>query len=367
MTNTMGESVSQFQPTQKQKHSDMEKSEWKYGYGRYKYIVPAQDQIIACIEGMKINGTFEKRADSQSDLGATSDKLLPKEINAFLVDFIKQLKQQLGDTLNPWEPEYSFDVEEPIKYVAVEEQVGDQAVGTTAEKVSKWTSSQLASAILNPQTESDMPHLREMILIAEDTDFTVEQSRQLSPWFLSFAQKYRNSNDPQDEAAIWSAIRTGASMLRPHDANCLRPLLDPGHSVETGLVTVKMLGRIFEAQPPAKVDEYQDLADEVYQIAESLLNRYAITSSQSAAMAHLAIYALAAMASSKAPQIVETVKQLSVMWFTRRTFRKLCELRNIWSSRPDPVADQPRKLLDRVIQMLELSDTPASGGTDAIH
>ena len=51
-------------------------------------------------------------------------------------------------------------------------------------------------------------------------------------------------------------------------------------------MTVKMLGRIFEAQPPADVDQYPELAAEVRQIAESLLNRYAIASSQSAAMAN---------------------------------------------------------------------------------
>jgi len=142
-------------------------------------------------------------------------------------------------------------------------------------------------------------------------------------------------------------------MLTPDDTNGLRSLLEPGHSIETSLVTVKMLGRIFEAQPPAEVDEHKELANEVCQIAKSLLNRYAITVSQSAAMAQLAIYALAAMASSETQQIVETVQQLGVTWFTQQTLRELCELRSIWSSRPVPVADRPQKLLDRVIQTLE--------------
>lgn len=279
------------------------------------------------------------------------------------------LKQRFFEKLSnrAWKSGHIFDVEDPIEYVRVIDQASNRETDIKDDDISQWPSDKLESALMDTKAESDMPHLREVILFAEDTDFTVAQSEQLAPRLLSFAKKYRDSNNPQDEAAVWSAIRTGASMLRPNAADCLRPLLEPGHSIETSLVTVKMLGRIFEAQPPAEVDKYKDLANEVYHIAESLLNRYVITASQSAAMAHLAIYALAAMASSKTQQIVETVKQLGVMWFTRRTFRKLCELRNTWSSRPAPVADQPRKLLDRVIQVLESSDAPASGGTDALH
>ncbi len=52
--------------------------------------------------------------------------------------------------------------------------------------------------------------------------------------------------------------------------------------------TVKMLGRIFEAQPPAEVDEYKDLANDVYKIAELSLNPHVITASQIAAKAQLA-------------------------------------------------------------------------------
>jgi hypothetical protein len=170
---------------------------------------------------------------------------------------------------------------------------------------------------------------------------------------LGFAEKYRDSSDPQDEAAVWSAIRTGASMLRPQDANLLLPLLEPGHSIESSLVTVKMLGRIFEAQPPAEVDEHQEMANGVYPIAKSLVNPHAITASQTAAKAQLAIYALAAMASSRTEPIVEAVQKLGVTWFTRRTLRKLRDLSNTWTSRPTAVGKAPRQLLDKVLQVLK--------------
>ncbi len=324
-------------------------------WGWYHIENLAQDQVIIRISrGSRIDtyrglhvGTDE---DSQSeDIDATSIWLRSEELSAFL-DLVRQHVKELN---RAWEVGKSFVDEEPARSVAIEEQVGGQAVDTKTDDVLQWTSDQLASAILHPEVESDMQRLREMILIAEDTGFTVDESKQLAPWLLSFAERYRDSSDPQDEAAVWSAIRTGASMLHPQTANLLFTLLEPGHSIETSLVTVKMVGRVFEAQPPAKVDEYQDMADKVCPAAEIVRNMYAITSRRSAAIAQLAIYALAAMASSKTQQIVEEVKQLGLTWFTQQTLRELCELRSIWSSRPVPLADQPRKLLDRAIKILE--------------
>lgn len=288
--------------------------------------------------------------DSQSDGIDTPLVLLTSEKLHAVLDLVRQ---RIVEQINrDWESDESFAVEEPMGFAAVEEQVGRREIDTTTNDVSQWTSDQLTSAILHLGAESDMPRLREMILLAENTGFTVDQSKRLAPWLLSFAERRRDSSDPQDEAAVWSAIRTGASMLTPHDVNNLRPLLEPGHSIETSLVTVKMLGRIFEAQPPAEIDEHRDLADEVCQIAESLLNRYAITVSQSAAMAQLAIYALAAMASSETQRFVETIQQLGVTWFTQQTLRELRELRNIWANRLVPVAEQPRELLTKALQTL---------------
>jgi len=353
----------QLQPTQERRYSGIDKAELIKGYGCYQYYIPAEDQIIAYLDGMRISGTYKKRGDSQSDYTTAPQLTTSKDIKAILNRAMQQYEKMVLNL--HWELEYSPDVEEPIDFVAVHEQIGGQPVDETADDLSHWTADQLASAILDPKSESDMPHLREMILIAEDTGFTVAQSEQLAPWLLSFAQRYRDSSDPQDEAVVWSAIRTGASMLRPDDADRLVPLLEPGHSIETSLVTVKMLGRIFEAQPPEEVDEHQDLAVEVYPAAEIVRNRYAITSSRSAAIAQLAIYALAAMASSEVYRIVEYIRSLDVAWFTKQTLRELRELQSIWSSRPVPVADQPRKLLDRIIQTLDVSDSSASGGSDA--
>jgi len=341
--------VSQLQPMQQKTYSGLDKMEWGHGYGHYRYYIPAQDQIHIQFSWGHVSGTLTTGKDSQSDY--TNAPLVQRyeEAKALFV----LAKQFFEETINrDLEFEESFADEEMTLSVAVEEQGDVQVMDTATDDVLQWTSDQLASAILGAEAEADMPRLREMILAVENTGFTIAQSEKLSPWLLSFATKYRDKNNPQDKAAIWSAIRTGASMLTPSYADRLLPLLEPGHSIETSLVTVKMIGRIFEAQPPAEVDKYPVLANEVLRIAEALLNRYAITVSQSAAMAQLVVYALVAMASSKTQQIVESVRQLGVSWFIQQTQRELRELRDIWASRPIPVAERPLELLDRAIESL---------------
>lgn len=343
--------VSQLQSTQQREKSVPDEAEWKHGYGAYQWCEPTQDQVKFVFKEGKISGIFTPISeDSQSDYTKAPSVQMHGEASRVLV---KELLKKFDN--RAWNSGKSSADEELARSVVVEEQVGGQDIDidTTTDDVLQWTSDQLATAIMHPKAESDMPRLRKMILVAEDTGFTVDQSKQLAPWLLSFAERQRDSSDPQNEVAVWSAIRTGASMLTPHDVNNLHALLEPGHSIETSLVTVKMLGRIFEAQPPAEVDKHPVLANEVFEIAECLLNRHAITISQSAAKAQLAIYALAAMASSETQRIIEVVQGLGVPWFARRTLRKLRDLRNIWTSRPVPVAERPRELLAKALQTLE--------------
>jgi len=306
-----------------------------------------QEEAVAYFPDGYIQGSWESTKDSQSDGIGTLAKQVrsKKELYHFLSIIIRRA----------WETGEDFDDEDLPWSVEAEEQIHSRMVDTDTETddLSEWTSEHLASGILDPEAESDMPHLREMIFVAEDTDFSVEESQRLVPRLLKFAEKYRDSNDTQNEGAVWSAIRTGASMLTPDATDCLRPLLEPGHSIETSLVTVKMIGRIFEAQPPAKLDEHESLANEVCPAAEILQNRFAITSSRSAAIAQLAIYALGAMASSKIYGIVKLVRKLNVAWFTQQTVRELHELEDVWANRRTPVAEQPRELLSETIQMLK--------------
>ena len=220
--------------------------------------------------------------------------------------------------------------------------------------IETYTPEEITSKILNLHDGFNYPNSRGIIFIAEDTAFTIEQSKQLAPYLLNFALKYRDSDDPDDKGVVHSAIRTGASMLKPAEAKCLIPLLQPGHCIETSLVAMKMIGRIFEAQPPKKMDEYKELSNVVFIITMSLLNPYAIISSKIAAMAQLGIYALAAMASSKIQEIVEVIILMKVDWFTKQTFHHLCDVRKSWVTNPVYFIDvEQEKMMDSMIETLK--------------
>lgn len=223
------------------------------------------------------------------------------------------------------------------------------------ENAEEWTSDRLTDELHKFDIEDDWPRLRELVLTAEDTNFSVKQSKLVAPALLMLATQYRDSDDPKDKPAVYSAIRTGASMLRPNESGCLLKLLAPGHPIDTSLVTLKMLGRIFEAQPPTKLNQHSDLTAKVGEIAKLLLNPYAIGNSQTAAMGQLAVYALAAMASDETLPIVQDVRRIGVSWFTQQTARELHELRSSWDARSAPAAPEVLELLDRAIQ--ELSTT----------
>ena len=218
----------------------------------------------------------------------------------------------------------------------------------------EWTPEQLTSEMLNLQMDSDYLRIREIIFLAEDTDFTVAQSKLVAPWLISFAQICRDSKNIENQDAVLSAIRTGASMLNRDHIYSLYRLLEPGHPVETTLVTIKMIGRIFEAQPPSGIDEYQELSNIIYDIAKLLLNSYAITSSKIAAMAQLSIYAIAAMASSRTQQAVYAVGRINANWFSTQVLRKLYKLRNIWITSSDYTVDkEQQEMINKAIKYLE--------------
>ncbi len=332
-----------------------EERSWSYGIYNIEHL--AQDQaIIRFRHGLQVEAYRSLKIDSgdtQSDiLHAFETRHYDQDALARLV---KELLRRVMYTLSTdrFVEDAVLEQDSPSNSEIPLIEIANSNEPVIADgHVTECAPAMLADKILHSNEENDWPYLRDLIILAEDTGFTPQQSARLAPRLLELAMRHRDSNDPQDKPVVWSAIRTGASMLRLNEAGCLRPLLDPGHSIETSLVTVKMLGRIFEAQPPGNVDQYPELAAEVCQIAKSLLNRYAIASSQSAAMAQLAIYALAAMASSSILRITQFVRDLQQSWFTDQVGHELRELRKYWDCRIAIVATGPRELLVRAIREL---------------
>ncbi len=106
------------------------------------------------------------------------------------------------------------------------------------EEITIYDSEYLMTEIMNPDTHHNTTKFREMIFKAEDTGFSLENSKKFSSWLLNFAIQQRDSTDSKDKMVVWSAIRTGASMLTPNKVYKLKKLIETGYPIETSLVTI---------------------------------------------------------------------------------------------------------------------------------
>ncbi len=210
--------------------------------------------------------------------------------------------------------------------------------------------------------EEDGKSLYEMVLKAEDTGFTSGQNMALCPVLLDFALSHRESQDAAIiEPTCLSAIRTGMSMIdvsagmlhSKHD-NVWRiiDLLQSSHPTNTTLVTAKMLGRIFEAQLPDRLDQHKDIPNILCYIIKSLMNEYVLSSSESAAMALCSVYALVAIGSTNSIEVIDNIRKMDIKWFKNRMHHKLCGLLKKWDKNraEDPYFD----FLNICINILEI-------------
>jgi hypothetical protein len=323
---------------------------WQYYEGFFRVKKLAQEQMV-----VEFNlGSGPERVKGLSSLSKDAQSDVTYEISQKHPVFVAALIEKYRRQMHPWADE-EFSSEPKGAIVVGDSSSDDDPDGgyhQLDETAAELTADRLYSCLLEHEQDKYWTKVRELVFLAEDTDFTPDQSELLAPRLIEIAFQHRDSNDPQDKPAVWSAIRTGASMLPPDDVHKLRPLLKPGHAIDTTLVTVKMLGRIFEAQPPMATDQHPEIAGDVRQIAEALLNPYVIESSQSAAKAQLAIYALVAIASSDSPQIIATARSLGQPWFILQMVRDLRELREYWDKLPSAVAAEPREILTQAINEL---------------
>jgi hypothetical protein len=209
--------------------------------------------------------------------------------------------------------------------------------------------------IINSEDKYNVPE--EIIHQIEDTDFTVEQSEIVSPWLIGFALENRDKHDATDVKALFfsvsSAIRTGASMLYPDQVERLFPLLEEGHIVDTSLVTVKMISRIFEAQPPSKIGEHEVVAEKIYEIINSMLNdSLANIRHTDVALIQLGITALVGMGSKKVYQILERIKNKE-KWIDNYIIHNIKDLKKAWQRRKDPISSQMDEFINETINFFE--------------
>lgn len=131
-------------------------------------------------------------------------------------------------------------------------------------------------------------------------------------------------------------------MLRPEETDCLLRLLEFGFPIDTVLVTLKMIGRIFENNPTSSCRDTV-LAKKVNKISFAVLNPSVLISVDGSlsnpmfmnetAMAVLSTYALGVMRSPYFPDRISDVLSSKNAIISGRLEHKLDELRSNWASK----------------------------------
>lgn len=174
--------------------------------------------------------------------------------------------------------------------------------------------------------------IEDLVLLAEDTQFSPEQEKRLAPRLLEAATVLRDNESAAYTTTVWSAIRTYASMIVPEDINSMAELLtQPGdHAVDTLLVTLKSLRRLLEVRPPATGTADSILMDKVVGVARAYLDPWVIRPGEDAAIGQNTILVLTALGNSDVLDITNKLKSRRVEWFQTQLSRRLREMLQQW-------------------------------------
>jgi len=179
---------------------------------------------------------------------------------------------------------------------------------------------------------------RQLVIEAEVVRFSPPHKEALLHLLRDFIEKYRDSNDRQDQIAVGSAIRKYVACMNVADVGSVGLLLEAGQRgeppLEIKLVIVKMIGRKFAANPPLAPNAEPELADKVFELAEASLFRHVLPEGKWAAMGLEAVHALAAMLSSKAEIAIDLVNRLPYKWFRDHLSLVLKDLEKKWEQSP---------------------------------
>ncbi len=184
---------------------------------------------------------------------------------------------------------------------------------------------------------------RQLIIQAEMLRFDETQKQQLLPALWEFIMARRASNNLDDVIAVGSAIRKYVANIATENLGSMATLLEEGHCatppLDVELEIVKMIYRRFEANPPTEADPQPELAERVREMALDYMTPRVLPHGKHATVAMLAVQALAAMLSKRAPEALARVKQLpqAQHWFREQLRRRLIGLREAWAPCPEAV------------------------------
>lgn len=183
--------------------------------------------------------------------------------------------------------------------------------------------------------EKRIKYFSELVLHIESMNSRNQYTNEkVGKLLINYVIDFRNSQETKDETVIYSAIRRGAAALSVENINLL-PLLESNHTIDTTLVTLKMIGRIYDVHPPKTMDENSEMSHRIKEIAFNLLNHDAMHSSKCRVKIELSLYSLTGMGSSLALDVAKEIKKLDSNndWFIKSCTKDIDELLEKWKDK----------------------------------
>ncbi|MDQ3330994.1 MAG: hypothetical protein M3552_10115 [Planctomycetota bacterium] len=227
---------------------------------------------------------------------------------------------------------------EPFSYREVATD-SNQTVSAREEAIQLWildepnaAASFVASELLNKQLAEDWRNF--LIFTAEDIHFSNPEERQQVGWRLrEIADEIRTSKLAANRYIVWSALRRSSSILGTGGVEDLVQFLDVSGKIDTRLVALQSIARVFEATPPACLATYGKVADRVHDFAAKFLDPDVFIPGENSAIAQQAIQALAAMGDPRLTKGLKRIEHLGRDWVAQQVLRNLQELLQRWKAR----------------------------------
>ena len=225
-----------------------------------------------------------------------------------------------------------------------------ECMSSEQDKVARYVLDTLGEADINERWRDAV------VFATEDLQLTNAKLRSgLEEDLLGVAKRLMSSTRAADERVVWSALRTATSLMPTDEVKRLGSFLGPPSPVDTRLVALRCVTRIFEPAPPQPKDYPQELANRIAELADKFLDPDLLIPGEHAAIAIHAVTALVALCDPRAEAAVQQVVQLKCDWVARLIRQELQRLLSSWeTSEADGVSQRPADHVGKLLGELQV-------------
>jgi len=171
-----------------------------------------------------------------------------------------------------------------------------------------------------------------LVFAAENAHFSTPDQRAIvSARLRQLALELRENAPAGTEHVVWSAMRRFASLLPAEQADSLLEFLERRGAVDTRMVALQCIARVFEKEPPSDILDRDALMRRVAEYADKFLDPDIFAGGENSAIARNAVAALAALGSAKLEGCIQRAEAIGKRWFTARLKGDLLRILEAWS------------------------------------